>query len=803
MRHARHRHLLHLLVLCAVITLPLAIWAWTSRVDDSANRVVNGTGPAVANILKGIGVAYDHDADDVWVVGIQSGDLGRLDLATNKVTQTYDLGLGTDHANKIKQIYFDNDRDTVWVLSFASSGSDIKLSAYNDGGTGMSPLYEVDLDPEYLNVCTAAPCGQVNLGAISGSNGHFYLVVPDHRMAYHYLLEYELTSSGSISYVDTHQVYSSTSYADNAITDIKWSTRTDNFVILARDMVTSEVYLTRMWTSGVVDHCKVDDSGRNPPVQFLAMGSNNEAYLVGRNTLIRTTAGNCNINWSRTVRGSSDSVGGGAESGRNVPKDIAYSETVVAGATYKQLGVLYTEDEGQVRAAPYLSWVDVYNVDTSPPTFTSSYPLDNPEGRSISGAIQSAAGSGSAFAVGLAGSARVGLVPSLGSSASLAQVGTSSEYLFVTPDVTYANRMVAVARLGGSYIVNFDRIAGTAGATHYFDQDDIGGVWPIGLTEYQAAGEMYTLTHYDRKFRVLNRDVLLGNTAGTLLTATVNLPAQTGRQAYQMSDTLSAFSSSADGMLHAALLNEQGELHIVDCRSAAASGGAYQPCHVDGSFTFGSIAVDDGPGRAQAAIKYDAASGAYSVLVYINENSSSQRELQVYQESTPGSGSWSLTYTTYLDIPRGTSSEPSYCDYPPTTAASDDYPVSTMHHSDSNDRLFLWDAVLDTSSMPPNCLGTIQSSPGVIEVNHVVAVQSVGTSSSTVWGVYLDTSTNKEKLKRVVYDSSYLTTGVTSDLLYDYNGHPVRSGHSMYRSGTSWIGMFSNAADGEVCSVSY
>jgi hypothetical protein len=193
------------------------------------------------------------------------------------------------------------------------------------------------------------------------------------------------------------------------------------------------------------------------------------------------------------------------------------------------------------------------------------------------------------------------------------KVGTSPEYLVLSrwnPGVVFA-----INRLGGSQLMVLREIPEALKhlpihETQTHHGPAIIGYWPCGLAQSPDGRHLYTFSHCDRTFRVIDVETALStpdNDDPGIIVDEAELP-RLGRRTtsqdwplgrtnprYQITDTLSEMASTPEGDYHLAMLNEVGEIHLIRTVGSQA----------EVVFSYSLLPIVEGPvgpGRMQAVL---------------------------------------------------------------------------------------------------------------------------------------------------------------------------------------------------------
>ncbi len=432
-----------------------------------------------------------------------------------------------------------------------------------------------------------------------------------------------------------------------------------------------------------------------------------------------------------------------------------------------KIALLYRRDENYMKtgtlsspmAVPYKAWLEVRDPATGALQATWDAGVES----SFVDAVTSTAQDDHEWVIGSSGHAEVLYIPrSASGSTKHVRVGTSAEHVLL-PQADHS-KIFSLARLGGSKLVVLPQ-SPTATGTHH--DTGVVGYWPCGMAQDCQGSYLYVLSHLDRTFRVLNAPLLAGATSNNLSSALISstrLPAVShgsagGTLDYQVSDTVSALASSADGTMHLALFNELGEAHFVETSGASVT--------VKTSISLLPLEIDGGPGRMQGAV----GQCGTDRVAFIYEKESTK--LHRYVRGTSG---WTHTGST--------------TGYP-TAKYVEAYSRNGLFFNPYDCTVSVYDQVWDASAAVPTTSWPMASLIGFPVGARIIAARS----ANRLYVQDLDSSKAEllEDVSKVgtIYSTKGRLTMFASDVMK--SGNAMRAG-----SGGTWEGAFSEPHLGNV-----
>lgn len=739
-----------------------------SATEIRMNETVLGTNSDIGNVAKTIDVAYDGDTNMVYVAGTLTGNIGVVSVPEARIISSWQIG---DDEFDVKCSVWDSYHKVLWHVSkggkkiYASDPRGIYqkpdgglFAVYNLEGSGDLPVQD---PPNY-------PIQNAIVDPRDYGTPHFcgrlwITTATDTSNSQRKLICYQITRSfNPITSLDEWLIFKLSETMRSNTRDMQWAPNwpcssgvTGAMVRLCEVQSAGGekkffVFIYDVSSGNLVyeTHHEIRNPDQNWGLNQIDVDENNNIYVSSRVELIRLEYDFNSNTWSNTYR-------------FNLPYDNAVEEMRVNLGS-DRVALLYKRDEhfsdtgnSSSPVLPFSSWLDIYEGSTGTHITTWSSGIESGRMDVITGsAIYD-------FVVGEGGNAQVALIPhDPNGNKRHVRVGTTAEYLLL-PEAD-KSKILCISRLGGSILTVLPQAPGVG----TFQNWSVVGHWPCGMAEDPNGDYLYVLSHFDTMFRVLDMDALLSangpDPSVLIATEKLRVPGSV-KPEFQISDTISAMSSSEDGCLHLVMLNELGDVHFV--RTSGSN------VNVEGSISLLDVETDLGPGRMQGAVGYNNTAGRYCAFIYESDNNI----LHCYTEL---SGSW--TETTSLPCT-------------PNQLACSAYATNALYWNSYNNKLYVYDLVYDASN-PNNVIfdhylhkSDLNDPAEDLVVMKVVAARS----DSQIFGLYL-AQDNEE----ILYDCLLNPKGTAYGQIYTYNlffNDTMKSGAAMREDETgagSWEGAF-------------
>ena len=747
----------------------------------SVGKTVLGNSPSIYNVLKSIKLAHDSSTNELYVAGTLTGHVGVVTPGAG-VKRTWRIR--GDHYDVMGAV-LNEASGQLWHVS--KKGKMIYVS--DPYASSSNLLAQYPIKNEVHGLWSSLPDYPVHNAAVDTNTGNIWFTsATTSTGGQTALLGYGVswTSSG---YAITNRAIFTAMLGAN---DMKWapswrctaaSSTLGAMVMLHRDRPASgphHWYLAFYdLSSGTPVYDKFVDLTASygiTDVSQLDVAANNDIYLAGAGRLVRLQYGAGARSWKVAWDVTLSRNNGAAE--MKVNPDSG------------QVALLYKRDNNYLHtgaissplALPYLSWVDTFDSNGS---FIAAWDAGY-ESESLV-AVTATAEDDYQFAVGSGGKAQVVYIPSAASGAvKRVGVGTSSEFLLL-PEAD-PNKVFALSRLGGSKLA----VLPTSGAVGTYHNKDVIGPWPCGMAQSKAGRYLYVLSHYDNSFRVLDAGRLASattnNDTGAVRT-TIKLPGRHISSAsggytldYQLTDSLSAMASSADGKVHLAMLSELGSIHVVETSGTSAA-VAYSKNLID-------MREDYGAGRLQAAVgSCGGDQSSYVAFVLHQEEKNDdlgQRTIRNLHRLDNSSGSW--VYRGSVKIPATATI---------SADAADSYKRASLLFNENDCTVSVYNLLYRATTATPSFVRylhqTDSSDPNAnLALMRVVAAPG----SSRLFGQYFNGA--NEILREVSYTTSGTPRYTVSASYTLFTGDTMKSGTAMRDNGSSWDGAFSEAHLGRI-----
>ena len=594
----------------------------TSEISFSLNEAVLGRSD-LDNTLKGMSVVVDSAGDRVYVTGIMTDDVAVIDLSSGELVRTFQL---PDHGQATKKLAFDDVRRELWAVTNKQEPT-IWIADPDDGSLVISRNIGGDL----REGARSYPIKDMAMDPVAG---RLYLVVSDvggSRVAV-----YDRTLTEVDSLLEGRQVVS-----------IEWDSATDSLLALSAPVAAeaeSEIFvLARGEESGMTRLSPEFGSTERPPAE-LAVDETGALYVAGSRTIWKIDAATGEADWSAVLPYTVTAID---VSGSEVGVLHKYSDPDSSTVFVSQFTNL-DRDSGELIATREARY-EASRMDVHPDS--------------------------GQFVVGNGGDASVSVFESGTADGVHVKVGTAAEDVLITPD---GNRLLALNRLGGSQLIEFDIRSGESRVVETV-------AWPVRMAAFEEDNVLFIFSHFEPVIEVRDLETLE-------LLETISLAEHGVVASY--SDTLSDMSFASDGSLLVALQAEQGLVVVVDSASR----------EVLAVTDLGGSLPGDGPGRLNAAVDISNPDDR-RVFVYLEDDS----RLYRLQESHGFAASVEDSVEVAIDRDvQGT------------------YAFRAVFHSSESDTVYAWNVAIDAETLETG--GTIEGvervvgeSAGVLIGQHKVA----------------------------------------------------------------------------------
>jgi Ca2+-binding RTX toxin-like protein len=504
----------------------------------SLNQAVLGRSD-LDNTLKGMSVVVDAAADRVYVTGIMTDDVAVIDLSTGELSRTFQL---PDHGQATKKLAFDDVHRELWAVTNKQEPT-IWIADPDDG----SLIASRNIGDDLRGATRSYPIKDL---ALDSFGGRLYLAVSD--VSGSRVAVYDRTLSEVDSLLEGREVVS-----------IAWDESTGSLLALSARTAagaTGEIFVLSRGEEAGLERIGLDIGSSDRLPAELAVDETGGLYVAGSRTVWKIDSVTGEASWSALLPFTATAL------------DVSGSE----------VGVLHKYSDAD-SSTVFVSQFTTLNRDTGEwlATREARYEASRMDVHPDSGQ----------FVVGNGGDASVSVFGAGRSEGVHVKVGSAAEDVLITPD---GNRLLALNRLGGSQLIEFDMRTGASRVVETV-------AWPVRMAAFEETNSLFIFSHFEPLIEVRDLETLE-------LVDTISLAEHGVTASY--SDTLSDMSFASDGSLLVALQAEQGLVVVVDSASR----------EVLAVTDLGGRLPGDGPGRLNAAVDISDPADR-TVFVYLEDDS--------------------------------------------------------------------------------------------------------------------------------------------------------------------------------------